>query len=171
MSLCCLSQTNREVDSFIVSGLYVNLRASCRRLVLNFESDCGREECQRIFLEVMAFDKNTRKQSIYRAEASLTGCPVRAPSSPAFAALCLCHPAFEFPFPCPVPRAPCPFALRGPHNLLLLHPVTSPFFFYRINILTAPRPCLSLFLHRTNTRARAHLSLSTRGEIRHTQIY
>ncbi|KAH9401495.1 hypothetical protein TYRP_016887, partial [Tyrophagus putrescentiae] len=51
-NLCCLSQSNSEADSFIVSGLYVNFRAlcpePCRRLILlEVESDGGRAECIR----------------------------------------------------------------------------------------------------------------------------
>ncbi|KAH9388523.1 hypothetical protein TYRP_023434, partial [Tyrophagus putrescentiae] len=67
-NLCCLSQSNSEADSFIVSGLYVNLRAlcpePCRRLILlEVESDGGRAECQGIFLEVMAPDEAIREGS------------------------------------------------------------------------------------------------------------
>ncbi|KAH9409353.1 hypothetical protein TYRP_010356 [Tyrophagus putrescentiae] len=67
-NLCCLSQSNSEADSFIVSGLYVNFRAlcpePCRRLILlEVESDGGRAECQGIFLEVMASDEAIRERS------------------------------------------------------------------------------------------------------------
>ncbi len=84
----------------------------------------------------------------------------------------LCHPADRLPVrahhrrplavPCPSPlsldsRSLRPFALSGPlhfffFNFPTLYLITIKHFNRRT------RPSLSLFLHRTNTRARAHLS-------------
>ncbi|KAH9403289.1 hypothetical protein TYRP_015172 [Tyrophagus putrescentiae] len=71
------------------------------------------------------------------SEAPSTGCPVRAHHRRLLAVPCRAVPCPVPRAPCPVPRAPCPvpvpeplsldsrtlrpFALSGPHHLLLLH--------------------------------------------------